>query len=186
MISSERRQAGLGPVQLFAIGFGPDHRFEGRVLEELERLEHAGTIRLLDLLFVMRDAETDELVALAHEGSENLGGMVGTLLDFDFDLGGEPAPAPAPDRDEVRSMGMGRADVEELAALMGPGEATAFMLFEHVWARDLRRAIGDAGGFPLGEGFLTAEAIAFVEPELIAMAAELDALQTVSDAGATG
>jgi len=173
--------ADLGPVQLIAVGFGPDHRFEGRVLEELERLESAGTIRLLDLLFVMRDA--DELVALDYQG-ESLGGIVGSLLGFEFE-GDVRAPMPVVASDE-RPFGMTREDVEGLAAAMGPGEAAAFMLFEHVWARELKRAVRAAGGVPLGEGFLTAETVAFVDPELVAMAIELDALQTAGDAGAAG
>jgi hypothetical protein len=43
------------------------------------------------------------------------------------------------------------------------------MLIEHVWARDLKRAIRDAGGKPLGEEFLTPETVAAMEPQLAAM-----------------
>lgn len=182
MHSTDETGAGIGPVQLIAIGFGPDHVFEGHVLEELERLEGAGTIRLLDLLFVMRDAATDELVALSHQG-ENLGAIVGSLLGFEFDGVEAPDVVPAP-TDEL-PFGLTREDVLELAAAMAPGQAAAFMLFEHVWARELKRAIRAAGGVPLGEGFLTPELIAAVEPELVAMATELDALQAVGDAGET-
>jgi hypothetical protein len=42
----------IGPVQLLAIGFGPEANFEGRIMAELARLEGVGTIRILDLLFV--------------------------------------------------------------------------------------------------------------------------------------
>jgi uncharacterized membrane protein len=172
---NEMKTAQIGPVQLVAIAFGPDAAFEGRVMEELERLERNETIRLLDLLFVARDAEQGELVALGYQG-ESLGGIVGALLGFDFDddglpaSGGEPAPMDQP-------FGLGRAQVEALAAQLEPGQAAAFMLFEHVWARDLKAAIRGAGGVPIGEGFLTPEALAEVAVELVAMAAELDALQ---------
>jgi uncharacterized membrane protein len=170
----------IGPVQLIAIGFGPDARFEGRVLEELERLEQERTIRLLDLLFVARDAEGGELVALGYQG-ESLGGIVGALLGFDFDEDGgggdaTAAASGAPPRDE-RPFGLGRQELLALAGTLEPGQAAAFMLFEHVWARELKRAIRDAGGVPLGEGFLTPELIAEVAPELAAMAAELDAVK---------
>ena len=50
-------------------------------------------------------------------------------------------------------------------------------------ARDLKRAIRDAGGFPLGEGFLTPETLAEVAPELIAMSEALEELET-EEAGA--
>lgn len=167
-------QTQIGPVQLIAIGFGPDAEYEGRVMAELERLEEAGTIRLLDLLFVARDADSDELVALGWQG-ESLGGIVGALLGFDFE-GAEPLSEEAPPAAPDRPFGLGREDVLALAGALAPGQAAAFMLFEHVWARDLKRAIRDAGGVPLGEGFLTPEAIAAVAPELVAMAAELEAL----------
>ncbi|HEX7289833.1 MAG TPA: hypothetical protein VF250_01790 [Conexibacter sp.] len=170
----------IGPVQLVAIRFGPDAQFEGRVLEELERLEQTQTIRLLDLLFVGRDAEQGELVALGYQG-ESLGGIVGALLGFDFDgveeapeLDGEPLRADEP-------FGLGREQVLALAAQLDQGEAAAFMLFEHVWARDLKAAIRDAGGVPIGEGFLTPEAVAEVAVEIVAMAAELEALQAEAD-----
>jgi hypothetical protein len=51
------------------------------------------------------------------------------------------------------------------------------LLLEHVWARDLKRAIRDIGGVPLGEGFLTPETVALVAAELGAMAEAMDELQ---------
>lgn len=165
--------AAIGPVQLIAIAFGPGAAFEGRVLAELERLEQTETIRLLDLLFVARDADGGELIALGYQG-ESLGGIVGALLGFDFEGDESPEDQVAA---ESEAFGLGRAEVLALAGTLAPGQAAAFMLFEHVWARELKAAIRDAGGVPLGEGFLTPEAIAAVAPELAAMAAELEALQ---------
>ena len=43
------------------------------------------------------------------------------------------------------------------------------MLIEHVWARDLKRAIRDAGGKPLGDEYLTPERVAAMEPQLAAL-----------------
>jgi uncharacterized membrane protein len=167
----------IGPVQLVAVAFGPDANFEGRVLEELELLEQAGTIRLLDLLFVARDAEDGDLVALGYQG-ESLGGIVGALLGFDFE-GVEPGDGAV--ASDTEAFGLGEAEVLALAGALAPGQAAAFMLFEHVWTRALKAAIREAGGVPLGEGFLTPELVATVAPELAAMAAELDALER--DAG---
>ena len=42
----------IGPVQLLAIGFGPEAKFEGRIMDEFSRLERQEMIRILDLLFV--------------------------------------------------------------------------------------------------------------------------------------
>ena len=60
----------IGPVQLLAVGFDPDARFEGRIMDELENLERHETIRILDLLFVGKDAETGDLLALDYQGED--------------------------------------------------------------------------------------------------------------------
>ena len=70
----------IGPVQLVAIGFPPDAEFEGRIMDELERLESHETIRILDLLFVSKDAETEDLIALDYQG-EDLGAIVGAAFN---------------------------------------------------------------------------------------------------------
>jgi hypothetical protein len=64
-----------------------------------------------------------------------------------------------------------------MAASLDPGSSAGFVLIEHVWARELKRAIRDAGGFPIGEGFLTPETIAAVAAELVAMAEALEELE---------
>jgi len=162
----------IGSVQLLAVGFGPDAKFEGRIMDELSRLERQETIRILDLLFVQKDAETGDLLALDYQGQE-LGAIVGALLGFEFE--GDLTP----DSQEVQShaFGLSQGEIQEIAASLAPGSSAGFLLVEHVWARDLKRAIRDAGGFPLGEGFLTPEAIAAVAAELVAMAEALEELE---------
>jgi uncharacterized membrane protein len=163
----------IGPVQLLAVGFDPDARFEGRIMDELENLERHDTIRILDLLFVGKDAETGDLLALDYQGEE-LGGIVGTLLGFDFE-GGEVSD---PSEIEAHAFGLSEREIQEIAASLHPGSSAGFLLIEHVWARDLKRAIRDAGGFPLGEGFLTPETLAAVATELLAMSEALEELET--------
>jgi hypothetical protein len=48
----------IGPVQLIALAFGPEAELEGKIVEELARLESDRTIRILDLLFVHNDADS--------------------------------------------------------------------------------------------------------------------------------
>jgi uncharacterized membrane protein len=168
----------IGPVQLLAVGFDPDARFEGRIMDELENLEHYETIRILDLLFVGKDAETGDLLALDYQGEE-LGAIVGALLGFDFE-GEQPAEVS---EIEGHAFGLSEGDIQEIAASLHPGSSAGFLLIEHVWARDLKRAIRDAGGFPLGEGFLTPETLAAVATELLAMSEALEELES-EEAGA--
>ena len=168
----------IGPVQMLAVGFGPDAKFEGRIMDELSRLERQETIRILDLLFVQKDAETGDLFALDYQGQE-LGAIVGALLGFEFE--GDLTP----DSQEVQShaFGLAQGEIQEIAASLAPGSSAGFLLIEHVWARDLKRALRDVGGFPLGEGFLTPEAIAAVAAELVAMSEALEELEA-EEAGA--
>ena len=168
----------IGPVQLVAIGFALEANFEGRIMDELSRLERHETIRILDLLFVHKDAQTGDLLALDYQGEE-LGAIVGALLGFEFE-GDLPS-----DTQEIEShaFGLSQREIEEIAASLAPGSSAGFLLIEHVWARNLKRAIRDAGGFPLGEGFLTPEALAAVAAELVAMSEALEELER-EEAGA--
>ena len=171
----------IGPVQLVAIGFGPEAKFEGRIMDELSRLERQETIRILDLLFVQKDAETGNLLALDYQGEE-LGAIVGALLGFEFEGDGE-RQAESPQGIQGHAFGLSQREIEEIAASLDPGSSAGFVLIEHVWARDLKRAIRDAGGFSLVEGFLTPEALAAVAAELVAMSEALEELEA-EEAGA--
>jgi uncharacterized membrane protein len=157
--------ADIGPVQLISIGFDRDANFEGKVVDELAKLESERTIRVLDVLFIARDPDSEETVVLDHPGTENLGAIVGALLGIEFE-GEAQSPAAA---GEEHAFGFTQQDIQEMASGLGPGESAGLLLIEHVWARDLRRVFRDAGGRMLGEGFLTPETIRAVEPELAAM-----------------
>jgi uncharacterized membrane protein len=174
----------IGPVQLLAVGFGPEANFEGRVMDELAKLENQKTIRILDLLFVHKDAQTGDLIALDYQGEE-LGAIVGALLGFEFE-GDEQQPAGSTDEERVEShaFGLSQREIEAMAASLEPGTSAGFLLVEHVWARDLKRAIRQTGGFPIGEGFLTPEAIAEVAAELVVLAEILEELE--AEEAATG
>jgi uncharacterized membrane protein len=165
----------IGPVQLVAIGFSPEAEFEGRIMDELERLENHETIRVLDLLFVGKDAETGDLLALDYQGEE-LGAIVGALLGFEFEADGELEPGSS-EGVEGHAFGLSQSEIQGIASSLRPGSSAGFVLIEHVWARDLKGAIRDAGGFPLGEGFLTPDALAGVAIELVAMSEAIEELE---------
>jgi Family of unknown function (DUF6325) len=148
----------IGPVQLMSIGFEPGARFEGRIVDELAKLESERTIRILDLLFIARDPESEKLVLLEHQ-EESMGAIVAAMLGLVLD--GE--------EEQEHSFGFSSDEIADMAAGLDPGAAAGLILIEHVWARDLKRAIRDAGGRPLADALLTPEAVAAVEPKLAAM-----------------
>jgi len=61
----------VGPVDVYIIGF-PGNKFSGRIAPAIQELVDNGTIRVLDLLFVMKDAD----------------GVVATLAIEDLDQDG--------------------------------------------------------------------------------------------------
>ena len=164
----------IGPVQLISVGFEPNANFEGRIVDELAELEKERTIRILDLLFIARDPDSDEIVVVDHQGTESMGGIVGALLGFEFEGDGEQTAGV---RTDDHAFGFSQAEIEQMAAGLEPGGSAGLLLIEHVWARKLRRAVRDAGGRLLGEGFLTPETIAAVEPELAAISEAIEEIE---------
>ena len=152
----------IGPVQLMSLGFEPGADFQGRIADELARLEGERTIRVLDLLFVAKDTDSDELVVLEHQ-EENTGAVLGALLGMKLD-----------GQDE-HSFGLTAAEIEEMGASLPPGGSAGLILIEHVWARGLQRAVREAGGRSLGDSFLTPETVAAMEPQLAALARRIQA-----------
>lgn len=171
----------IGPVQLLAIGFGAEAKFEGKVMDELSKLENQQTIRILDVLFVYKDAETGDLLALDYQGEE-LGAIVGALLGFEFEADGNEQPADS-QKVESHAFGLSLREIEAMAASLEPGSSAGFLLVEHLWARDLKQAIRQTGGVPMGEGFLTPEAVAMVAAELVALSEAFDEIEA-EEAGA--
>ncbi len=152
----------IGPVQLMSVGFDPGADFQGRIADELARLEGERTIRVLDLLFVAKDTDSDELVVLEHQ-EENSGAVLGALLGLKLE--GE----------DEHSFGLTAAEIEEMGASLPPGGSAGLILIEHVWARGLKHAVREAGGRSLGDSFLTPETVAAMEPQLAALAQRIRA-----------
>jgi hypothetical protein len=144
-----------GPVQLLAVGFPAGTRFEGRIAEELDQLESVGSIRILDFVFLHRDEMTGALVRMDYRDGDDEG-HVTTMLEG----GGDAADWPQGAGGAFR---LTPGDIREAADALDPGTSAAFIIFEHVWARGLKRSILEIGGVPFAEGFLTPEAVAAMQ-----------------------
>jgi len=149
-------------VQLLVYRFGPDANFEGRLVGALERIESGGALRVLDVLFVQREAATGELVAVGLHG--DAGGVVGPLLDFRLDPGKRG-------RATERALGDLPAELlHELAGELEPGAAVAAVLVDHEWARALEDAVSRTGGSPVASDFVEATAIRELTADIVAAA----------------
>jgi hypothetical protein len=148
------------PTQLIIHGFRPGASFEGKLVGALERIESGGALRILDALFVQRDGETGELVAVDLAGG-TAGGMVTSLLGFRLD--------PAQRRhatERTLAGGLGEM-VRELARTLEPGAALAAVLVEHMGARALEDAVSRTGGTRVLNTFVEATTLSELAPDLL-------------------
>ena len=116
----------IGPVEYLIVAF-PGNQFKGEIVPALADLVEAGTIRIIDLAFVMKDA--DGAVVTAELG----------------DLDSEVFKA----FDALSPETMGLLNAEDLAAAgeeLEPNSSAALLVWEDTWATTLRDAILNAGG----------------------------------------
>jgi hypothetical protein len=112
-----------GPFQILVVDF-VDPNFQGEIADELERLEDAGLLRVLDLAFVSKAPDGEINAGMTH--TVHSGEMVRLLLGLDS--------------------GPQELDLWDAAAAIEPGHAAAVVILEHRWAQPLRDAIARANG----------------------------------------
>ena len=102
----------VGPVDVYIIGF-PGNKFTGRIAPAIMELVENGTIRVLDLLFVMKDAD----------------GVVTTLEAADIDEEG----AAFLSIDVAQPGALGPEDAEEVSDDLPANSAALLIAFENLW-----------------------------------------------------
>jgi hypothetical protein len=114
-----------GPVDVVVLAMG-EPRFDGSIMAELERLAAAGTIRVLDAMVMIMDAD-------------------GTVLGLDIE------DMPAEDAAKlgfIDTKTRGLFDAEDAATFaegMVPGSAIVALAIESAWAVPLMNAFEAAG-----------------------------------------
>ena len=151
----------IGPVQLLVLGFNHPN-FHGEVIAELERLRESDTVRVIDSLVVYKDAEgeleVEHLSNLSEQEAIELGSKIGALIGLG--IAGEEGMevGAAEGAQEAADEGidlLGGVDVWDVLEDIPNDSAAALILLEHHWAVPLRDAIARAGGFRLGDGFIS-------------------------------
>ena len=151
----------IGPVQLIVLGFNhPD--FHGEIIAELERLRATDTVRVIDSLAVYKDAngelEVEHLSNLSQQEAIELGTKIGALigLGIEGEEGMEAGAAAGAKETAAEGINVfGGADEWDVLEDIPNDSAAALILLEHHWAVPLRDAIARAGGFRLGDGFIS-------------------------------
>jgi Family of unknown function (DUF6325) len=114
----------LGPIDFLALEF-PGNKFNGQILVNLLDLVQAGTIRIIDLVVIVKDRDGNVAVRELKElDSDNI-----RILD--------------PLKVEVTSM-ITRNDVDSIAAGLANNSTAAAMLFENLWALKTKQAMLEA------------------------------------------
>jgi uncharacterized protein DUF6325 len=119
-----------GPLQVLVVNF-EDANFTGEIQDELVRLQDAGIVKVLDLLFVAK-SESGEVDVLKTSDLHS-GRLSQAVLGMD-----DPAAA--------KVLGDDREDISYAADAIDPGGAAAVAVLEHTWIVPLHDAIARAGG----------------------------------------
>lgn len=136
----------LGPLEYIVIGF-EGNKFDGSIAREIEKVVDKKIIRLVDALFVAKDADGEALVLEIDDKADPRFAAFAPLL-------------------EGRMALFAPEDVETTAALLRPNTAGLVLLFEHRWAEDLKDALVNAGGFLVDRVTIPPEVLAEVSAEL--------------------
>jgi hypothetical protein len=172
----------IGPVQLIVLGF--EHpSFRGEMIAALERLSENDAVRVIDSLAVYKDADGELEVAhlsnVPAEQASELGRVVGALVGLSVE-GEEHLEAGEPEAAEAG--GLSEQETWDVLDDIPRDSAAALLLIEHHWAVPLRDAIARAGGFRIGDGFISP--LDLVATGLVS-AQEAEALHAIEHGAAT-
>ena len=173
----------MGPIQIILLGF-EDFQATGRIADELTALSDAGTIRIVDARFLLKDSD-DEVVAvrvsdLDDSEREDLRAAAGALIGLGAGavLGGEDGAAAglilgADAALDVGELGLNEADIGELADEMEVGDALLLLVLENVWAAGFASAIREAGVVFAQQNYLSPEGLVALGA-MLGLAVDLD------------
>ena len=136
----------LGPLEYLVIGFD-GNKFDGSIALEIEKVVDKGIIRLVDVVFITRDADGAAVVVELSNTDDPRFASFASLLA------------------QMRAL-FTPEDLQEIADSLPLGTAGLVLLFEHRWAEDLKDAIGANGGFLVRREVIAPEILAEVSAQL--------------------
>jgi hypothetical protein len=121
-------------VEYLIVAF-PGNQFKGEIAPALQEVVDKGIIRIIDIVFAMKDEDGDVAVV--------------ELADLDADT----VKALDPVIGDISGM-LTQEDMAALADALEPNSSGALLLFEHVWATKLRDALVNANGILVDGGLV--------------------------------
>lgn len=137
----------LGPIDYIVVGF-KGNRFDGSILDELSEAVDSGTIRVVDLIFIVKGEDGSVIGGEVKDQPEELKALMRKVIHED-------------------SLPMlNEEDIGKIATKMDNDTAAGVLVIEHLWAKGLKQAIIDAGGFLVDDGRIHPEIVAGVIEEI--------------------
>jgi uncharacterized membrane protein len=116
----------IGPIEYMIVAF-PGNQFKGEIAPALAELVKSGTIRIIDLAFVMKDADGNVVAMEASDVDSQIGKAFASL---EAEMGGL----------------LNEDDIAATAEELEPNSSAALLVWEDLWAAKLADAIRNAGG----------------------------------------
>lgn len=129
----------LGPVDWVVVEF-PGTKLTGEIAPILAEYVDRGLIRILDLLFLMKEADGS---FEAFESTDLDDSEIGQLRAFETGI----------------AMLLSEQDVEDLAETIEPGSSAAVLVWENLWAAPFGAAVRHAGGQLAASGRIPIQAV---------------------------
>jgi translation initiation factor IF-2 len=117
----------IGPIEYLVVAF-PGNKFKGEIIPALAELVENGTIRILDLVFIMKDEE----------------GNVAAIELSDLDP--EDEAAAMSDISEIDKGLLNEEDIQLAADSLEDNSSAGLLVFENVWAAKFAEAVRNADG----------------------------------------
>jgi hypothetical protein len=134
---AENELDGYGPVDYLVVEFpAGTSNFTGEIAEEIVRLVDAGTIQVIDMIVIAKEAD-GSIDAMEISDTEDLG----PLTQIEAGLAGLLADD----------------DVAILAAEMAPGSVAGVLVYKNLWAAPFAAAARRAGGVLIADGRISPE-----------------------------
>jgi hypothetical protein len=136
----------IGPVEYIAIAF-PGNKFSGEIIPAIKDLVDKGTIKVLDLVIINKDADGNvEAVELSDANPELQAtlavlGVAGTRL-------------------------LGIEDIEDIGDALDPNSSCGLMIWENVWAAAFAESLRNADGILIANGRIPAPLVEEVMAEV--------------------
>ena len=138
----------LGPVDYLVVAFPAEAaNFSGEMATELKGLVASNTVRVLDLVMIMKGDDGSVEAAELRDADDT---EVGELRAMERDL----------------AILLAEEDIEEIGASLVPGSAAMVLVWENTWAAPFGSAVRRSGGELVTTGRIPTQAlVAAVEAE---------------------